>query len=247
MNEGKCVKSCPESTYKLNEYSCAKCPEICETCEDSKTCLTCKEGLNFYNGECLDVCVNGTYPFAGQCESCGDNCQTCISEIKREACLPRTYEYKGKCLKGSYLDLVELKCSDCKTGCCECISYEICNNCEKDYFLYDDKNCVKESPVGFRKNFETCSDNNCKFCNKDKNVCYKSNDGFSLRDDKTCGGCPPGQVSFKKICINCYDKENCVLCSSTNTKQCVTCAKNKVFYYLMLLVLINNILKIILK
>ena len=236
MNGGKCVENCPDNTFKLDDYSCSNCSDTCQTCDNSKSCLTCKEGLNFYNGECLEVCVNGTYAVDGKCESCGDDCQTCISEHKCGTCLPGTYEYKGKCYKecpkGSYLDLVELKCSECKTGCSECISYEVCTDCENDYYLFDEKKCVKECPVGFRKNLDTklcekCLDN-CKFCTNDTNVCEECNDGFSLRNDNTCGGCPEGQVSFKKICIDCADKENCILCSSINTKECEKCVENKV-------------------
>ena len=30
-------------------------------CGDNNSFLTCKEGLNFNDGKCLEVCVNGSY------------------------------------------------------------------------------------------------------------------------------------------------------------------------------------------
>ena len=236
LNEEKCVKNCPNNAYQIDDYSCIPCSNNCQKCEDSNSCLTCKEGFNFYDGKCLEVCVNGTFPVNGECKNCEENCQSCLDENKCGKCAPGTYEYNGKCYKecpkGSYLDLVEFKCSECKLGCSECNSYEVCSDCDDDYYLFDEKKCNKECPNGYRKNTitkicEPCLEN-CKYCDDDKNSCQVCNEGFSLKDDNTCEGCKRGQVSFKGICIDCEDEKNCVLCSSYNTKKCEKCDEEKV-------------------
>ena len=61
---------------------------------------------------------------------------------------------------------------------------------------------------------------------------------FSLRNDNTYGGCPVGEFSFKKICFDSADKENCVLCSSSNTKECEKCVENKVLNLIQYMVII---------
>ena len=55
---------------------------------NSKSCLSGKEELNFYIGECLEVIVIGTYAFDEICD-CDDDFQTCISENICETCLTR--------------------------------------------------------------------------------------------------------------------------------------------------------------
>jgi proprotein convertase subtilisin/kexin type 5 len=93
--------------------------------------------------------------------------------------------------------------------------------------MYEDSKCLKECPETFRKNRETqkcekCNEN-CKRCPDSADKCEECEDGFSLLKDYTCGGCPEGQVSFKKVCIDCENPDKCLKCNPNNIRECLKC------------------------
>ena len=235
--DGICRIGCPDGSYQLDDHRCGECDENCNICTGPKQCTECKNNTVFYEGECFEKCPDGTFPVNNVCESCGDDCLYCSSETYCEKCKKGTYFYDGKCVTecpvGTYLDIVNMVCDKCKDGCESCSSYEVCKSCEEGYYKYDESKCVKECPDTFRKNPDTQSCEkcieNCRKCSEAAYECEDCEDGYSLLKDKTCGGCPEGQVSFKKVCIDCQDQEKCVKCNSNNIRECLKCKDN---YYL---------------
>ena len=229
--DGICRIGCPDGSYQLDDHRCGECDENCNICTGPKQCTECKNNTVFYEGECFEKCPDGTFPVNNVCESCGDDCLYCSSETYCEKCKKGTYFYEGKCVTecpvGTYLDIVNMVCDKCKDGCESCSSYEVCKSCEEGYYKYDESKCVKECPDTFRKNPDTQSCEkcieNCRKCSEAPYECEDCEDGYSLLKDKTCGGCPEGQVSFKKVCIDCQDQEKCVKCNSNNIRECLKC------------------------
>jgi hypothetical protein len=229
--DGICRIGCPDGTYQLDNNTCGVCDEKCKNCEGPGKCTECEEGTNYYEGMCYEKCPDGTFPVDGECQKCGEDCVYCSNSTYCGKCAKGTYFNDGKCVTecpvGTYLDIVNMVCDKCKTGCESCSSYEICKTCEDDYYMYEENKCVKECPDTFRKNDNTkkcekCNDN-CKKCTESSDQCDECEDGYSLLKDKTCGGCPNGQVSFKKVCIDCEDPDKCVKCNPSNIRECLKC------------------------
>lgn len=99
--------------------TCDDCPDNCDVCIDSSSCLTCSNSFYLYNGTCLARCPNGTYPQPGVCvecpstgcpcslgyavnkqeicESCSANCQMCADSNTCEVCNENLIVNQGKC------------------------------------------------------------------------------------------------------------------------------------------------------
>ena len=228
---GKCYKACPDGTYVYENVSCKVCEEGCFKCKDETTCEVCGEYHFLYQGDCYDYCPSGTYPVGRRCVVCDDNCLECASATQCRVCKPENYLYGGKCYtecpRKTYLDITDRKCKNCNSACSTCSSSDSCDSCEDLYYYYNHKECRKTCPTGTRADpvTRTCIPcmADCSRCSSD-DTCDECNDKFYLVGQSKCKAeCPAYTVPIKKICIDCGDKQNCELCSSSNVNQCLKC------------------------
>ena len=110
MREGRCVKNCDTTVYKL-EGKCDESKGVCSTCQggdgDRYVYTSCKEGYSISNGSCVAAGCSG-YPYT---EKPVQNCRD-IQQCKSGT----TYKYKcsscqqGYTLSGSKCNLTECPC-----------------------------------------------------------------------------------------------------------------------------------------
>eukprot|EP00347_Sterkiella_histriomuscorum_P011981 403370353 len=116
-------------------YKCDKCWD-----SDYNTCRTCKPGFFLYNAECLDQCVEGTYPnpIEWKCMTCPLQCKTCTgpeSKTQCSTCKPGFYKLNNgcydKCPDGYWGDKTDYSCKLCNPSCTLCFgpSATQCTNC----------------------------------------------------------------------------------------------------------------------
>ncbi|CAK74425.1 unnamed protein product (macronuclear) [Paramecium tetraurelia] len=122
--------------------------------------------------------VNGTYDLK--------LCQGCIS--------------KERCRNGFYLENSE--CKPCLNGCMECLNSFECKNCFSNYYLSEEKICLK------------CGD--CLTCKSNNNGSYQ------------CIGCLENQQIIRNQCIFCGDY--CQECDAS--RLCNFCKDSPLKYYL---------------
>lgn len=146
----KCVYRCPLSFYKddSSPASCLLCPENCETCLDSNSCMVCVDGYYLNDGKL--------------CDKCPENCEKCTridSEIRCLYCAEDFYLYEYvcylECPGGLYGVDTYRVCSECPSGrfsyqntclkcpdlCLECINDKYCTHCVENGSVNSMKQC----------------------------------------------------------------------------------------------------------
>lgn len=137
---GKCV--CQQTFYDNNVAMCASCHISCRTCigpsefnctgcYSNATLFTsmCQLNINctgwIFDGRCVTICPNISYPFGSICLRCTTNCKTCISQMNCTSCQSGYYLQKGlaacvsACSPSQYsLDSV---CMECPANCVSCL------------------------------------------------------------------------------------------------------------------------------
>ncbi|KAH7643737.1 furin-like protein [Dermatophagoides farinae] len=159
--------TCKSSDYKLNEknrclldeeYSISSnqllCHDSCEKCNGSSSndCLTCKDGLKFFKGSCIDFdCPEGYYNKQKErsisCESCHYSCETCNgpSHFECKSCFKNSTLVNGTCylcLEGHFMNQMK-KCELCHSSCSTCSGplASDCITCKSGLFM-DNMRCV---------------------------------------------------------------------------------------------------------
>ena len=101
---GKCTQSCLEGTFlDSSNNRCVDCEGNCETCDTAISCLSCKKGYFFIEGQCLSDCPANSIQFdsveVAECLKCESPCASCESEVtKCTSCVPGTYLHENECL-----------------------------------------------------------------------------------------------------------------------------------------------------
>lgn len=139
---------------------CSYCPLKCLTCQnDGLTCLSCRQGMYLYEGNCLLECPSSFFKNEDNktCQECDFPCLQCEeSSQKCTECHPSLFPYNNKCNqsceKGSFFKFSSQSCSPCDSKCLECqLSLDQCSSCKDPYLLFD-STCMDGCPPGLLKN-----------------------------------------------------------------------------------------------
>jgi proprotein convertase subtilisin/kexin type 5 len=109
------------------------CYYKCSYCWDSdyNTCLDCNAGYYKYGYECLDECIEGTFPQVingtGKCVTCPNKCLTCFGDDETSECTScksgNLYLNNGcytNCPIGYWNDYSDYTCKSCHSYCNNC-------------------------------------------------------------------------------------------------------------------------------
>jgi len=168
INTTTCLESIPNGTvfineklkllrcangYKLENGQCIsmKCYSTCDTCSESSTnekdqkCLTCKDDLLLYEGNCVKFCPFNYFKSGNRCDKCDELCNGCINKADScQSCIAGYYFNTQNCLK------CHENCKTCEKGGDD--NNENCQTCKDNYYLLDaedfGKNCVSKCPKG---------------------------------------------------------------------------------------------------
>lgn len=168
INTTTCLESIPNGTvfineklkllrcangYKLENGQCIsmKCYSTCDTCSESSTnekdqkCLTCKDDLLLYEGNCVKFCPFNYFKSGNRCDKCDELCNGCINKADScQSCIAGYYFNTQNCLK------CHENCKTCEKGGDD--NNENCQTCKDNYYLVDaedfGKNCVSKCPKG---------------------------------------------------------------------------------------------------
>lgn len=114
LNEGKCLRACPEGRYYSKAFmECKNCVDNCAECLDYNLCRKCDEAfLLFENSKCLRQCPYGFSEdyVKGECVKCADNCSECdIDSLTCKKCRAPFLSELGKCVLKCRLGFFENK------------------------------------------------------------------------------------------------------------------------------------------
>ena len=116
MNSNSTCGNCKLPGYYINRIDptapkCTKCPDMCLTCINGVSCLTCAEGLfQYLNGSC-GSCLEADHAksFGETCMPCHTSCETCrgILETQCSSCTQDKYvDPAGRCVDKIPLSVV---------------------------------------------------------------------------------------------------------------------------------------------
>ena len=250
FEDGKLCEICDEGYYPDENGGCS----YTDNCEisDEKDCIKCKENFiligkpDYYyirNGPKICKSLNSDdfqnckiiNKENGLCKECEEGYYLGVKDkrcINVEHCSESSFGICKNCYFGYYLNQKEQKCLDQKDNFINCrISYdgEFCDECDKDFFLDEEKKCVISN-----------------YCIKgDYNKCEKCQDGYYISEsDKICttekkcvsgrrdiGICTECQKNFYidfqdgKCKSNLEDNEfkNCI---QADNGKCILCGEN---------------------
>lgn len=190
LYNGTCRYNCPPGTY-FNSISliCSNCATNCTECYSDNIvyCLKCKDGMVFYNGQCLSSCPSGyTAGQDGKCVQCPTGCLTCNTVGDCFSCITTLtlvdYKCKDNCTSlGQYLS--GSSCAACPSICQTCNNQSSCIKCNNSLYL--------TAPNSI--------------------LCVTQCLGKTFPDNSTflCTPCPP-------TCATCTSTSNCTSCLTTS-------------------------------
>jgi hypothetical protein len=197
---GNC-EMCKKGFYKIGDNACKICEvQNCEKCDNKGFCEICEKNfvLDKFNGSCKTCQLNN-------CMMCSSNTGKC-----------------EKCIDGYFL--LNDKCVSCPISNCDNCSFlnDIfkCNTCSNGFFLNEDLKKCENCKEFFGQNCDKCEDGSCLSCINSSNLihdkeskfygkCLKCEDGFFLKDLKTCEKCD----DFYDLCEDC-SSERCTKCNN---------------------------------
>lgn len=110
-----------ESATVSSSVKRIECYSGCSTCRNTSEngCLTCEEGLLYWEGQCLERCPEGSYQNSTDCLACPPECKRCSSPLE---CIEYASNKKcvNDCPSGLYMDNLSGKCSKCDKACSTC-------------------------------------------------------------------------------------------------------------------------------
>ena len=240
----QCLQTCPEKWFaSISDGLCVECHETCLTCNGpgSQNCLTCYPNGSQpnNNSECEVPCDLGLYynPVSASCESCIEECASCLSRVECVSCkpgsylLPNTAVCSNKCTPGYYGDNTTTKCLKCDESCKTCNGGES-NNCLScaEHMVLNDGVCLSDCPdKTFRDRINLVCGKchaSCLTCVGSKPTeCLTCNSPLVLDNHRCVKTCPHASVNYNGQCEAC--PANCDQCSSS--KSCTKCGNG---YYL---------------
>jgi hypothetical protein len=173
-NTGKCSTCYFSSTdgyYSLNNAGvCVLCSVSgCATYSTTCQCLSCQDGYQYINNQCIQCQNLHCY----QCQASISSCQSCAPAYGRlsSACLlcqpSNCFNCDGdntqcvQCNTGYYL--ANRQCYTCQANCLSCVSNTQCTKCANGYFLQANgrcktlpSNCVQIDSSTLASNIGSC-------------------------------------------------------------------------------------------
>ena len=183
-----------------------------ELCIDTNPNGNIERAGSFYQSKQYDRCKGAEYVVGSSCQACHTGCIHCSGAAEGQciSCNPFNKKYfalnrktnrcEGNCdsSNGKFYDGETNTCSNCQTGCLECLSATYCTKCDasNNYFLNSGNKC---------------------------NVCDLNNKKFL--DTKFSN--PPQCRSCMSKCLKCKDKISCDQCEAgreyDGVSQCILC------------------------
>ncbi|KAL4496355.1 hypothetical protein ABPG73_007805, partial [Tetrahymena malaccensis] len=249
-----CVSQCDISqaqyvdTTDPNQKYCNICSDLCQTCNDQRSCTSCIETYYLQaDGTCSPCdssCQQCNGPSSSDCFACKEkfylNGNTC------SPCHPACQQCKGpssnncqKCTENYYLN--GNTCSPCHKSCKSCTG-PLVNNCiicsdPSQYISIKQNNiCISMCDLTYAQYVDSSNEQQkycrpcqavCKICNN-QNTCETCIDNYFLDQNKKCSPCD-------STCQSCKGslKTDCLICNSElfyqpSTKLCVqNCSSNE--------------------
>lgn len=229
---------CLTGYFMVSPQVCAGCESTCSECTGPtmNDCLTCSDSQKTVRVDGSCVCVLGSDPVSGLCNSCLNECSTCETSSTCTGCLDINAVVNGtgrcECDSGFYDDssLIGVNCLNCHQSCLSCFAAgsSSCIECSD----------LNSSPVG---GVCTCNPRYvkspvtgvCESCNTDCLNCASGLvDGCTQCSDLNAElisspgicSCKSGYVETSQnplICSICH--ETCETCSGVLINQCITC------------------------
>lgn len=87
-----CLLSCSAGYFYTSNGTdskyCSPCQSPCANCLSATKCLSCPNGLYFYNYTCKPSCPSGYYPSQSNntCDNCISPCNTCTNKTSCLSC-----------------------------------------------------------------------------------------------------------------------------------------------------------------
>ena len=154
LPKGTCSYSCPISSYKTANKSCASCHPSCLSCNGSNStdCTVCaSQQYKLVEGMCKlnTSCDSHSYydHRAFECRQCHPSCAECRGReaVDCLACYAGWVQMNGHCVQdptvkmschdGHYYNEEISNCSSCPAGCGKCSDDITCTECLAGYFL----------------------------------------------------------------------------------------------------------------
>lgn len=193
---------------------CVSCTGLCQTCNSSLYCLSCKSGY-LIEGFCYDTCPLGTYSVTNSsCARCQLPCLTCWqSSTNCLKCIDGLLLYNNtcssQCPNNTYLQTSV--CVNCPFPCVTCSSSVVCSSCLGGYLLYLNTTCIEgpSCPNGlYNMNGLACvMEKDCPsnyYLDTSIFTCSSECElgRYTFLENRTClGRCPDGYyASFKLVC-----------------------------------------------
>ena len=235
-NKTVCKSPCPTGTYHIKN-SCLKCMEGCDVCENSSTCIRCRQGFFFNKNGVCDPCDrlgmfrspdNSGFGFCGICPS---NCAVCLNETVCISCRESFFlnVVSGECElcagPGLFINFSSKTCQRCSSNCESCSDFYNCKICSADYFLKDGMCTLCNSSGELQTANRLCMNcpEGCELCTSPE-TCERCSSLF-LFEEKACVPCD-GRNDYRKIdvqgrrlcsqcdplCLLCDSEMNCLVC-----------------------------------
>ncbi|EDR23983.1 protein serine/threonine kinase, putative [Entamoeba dispar SAW760] len=191
-----------DNGYFLEKGICSICDEKCLTCiNDSKNCLSCKEGYFIDNYQCRDNI-----------------------EMK-ESC--KLYTATGKCVKchDKYY-IYEFGCFPCKEECEKCTNDQNCIECNSTMYMNQNNQCKFRNEIQGCKNNITSK--GCDKCEDGYylifNECFKcSTHCKKCKNIENCQICENNYI-LNSLTLNCISINLVSHCIKTEDSKCSHCS-----------------------
>ena len=267
MNSGYCLLDCPTQLLKTEKEgvkqcvarcgdkywvdvasrTCLPCAETCLTCKGAQAadCLTCLEGLYYFENHCLADCPAGLHKSkAGGKWTCEVNCQTGYGLDDTNTCQPcdptcYLCSKPTECMicspTGSTPYLLNTQCVDaCPPG-----TYKFTNakgylqciaTCGDGFYVDGTMTCL---PCA--KSCKTCDGSGCLTCDQSGptpflythqclSTCSSPTFNFNSDAGKTCIDVCPSTHFIDTASNYCFPCDStCLTCSSAAKDACVSC------------------------
>ncbi|KAL4456740.1 hypothetical protein ABPG73_014766 [Tetrahymena malaccensis] len=232
------------TTNPLQKY-CRQCNNLCQTCNNSVTCLTCIDGYYLSGNQCLQcdiTCYSCFGPTPSNCTVCSQPNQY-ISTKQNNICVSDCDISQAQFIDST--NPSQKYCRQCSQYCQICSSSTSCTTCIQGYVM--NGSTCQACGQGKYQNGNTCSpcDSSCQACKgpgaSNCTICAQSNYYISTKQNNQCiQQCDITQSQYidttnsqqmyckqcNQSCLTCKDGGSCITCNQgyyLAGDQCLAC------------------------